>query len=192
MKIIAITSPTVVVEEDVAIISGLLDGGVDVVHLRKPDSDIDDCRDLLRHLDSVYLSRIVVHDYVELYSEFSLRGVHSNRNVPILPSGYVGQRSRSCHSLDEVVRYKGECDYLFLSPIFDSISKQGYSSAFSSDMLRQAADDGIIDEKVIALGGVTFDKLPYLRDLNFGGAAMLGALYSHEGVKRLNQINQYK
>ena len=192
MKIIAITSPTVVVEEDVAVISGLLDGGVDVVHLRKPDSGIDDCRDLLRCLDSVYLSRIVVHDYVELYSEFSLRGVHSNRNVPILPSGYVGQRSRSCHSLDEVVRYKDECDYLFLSPIFDSISKQGYSSAFGSDMLRQAADDGIIDEKVIALGGVTFDKLPYLRDLNFGGAAMLGALYSHEGVMRLNQINQYK
>ena len=192
MKIIAITSPTVVVEEDVAVISGLLDGGVDVVHLRKPDSDIDDCRDLLRRLDSVYLSRIVVHDYVELYSEFSLRGVHSNRNVPILPPGYVGQRSRSCHSLDEVVRYKDECDYLFLSPIFDSISKQGYSSAFGSDMLRQAAEDGIIDEKVIALGGVTFDKLPYLRDLNFGGVAMLGALYSHEGVKRLNQINQYK
>jgi thiamine-phosphate pyrophosphorylase len=90
------------------------------------------------------------------------------------------------------VRYKDECDYLFLSPIFDSISKQGYSSAFGSDMLRQAADDGIIDDKVIALGGVTFDKLPYLRDLNFGGVAMLGALYSHEGVKRLNQINQYK
>ena len=59
-------------------------------------------------------------------------------------------------------------------------------------MLRQAADDGIIDEKVIALGGVTFDKLPYLRELNFGGAAMLGALYSRQGVMRLNHINQYK
>ena len=187
MKIIAITSPAVVVEEDVAVISGLLDGGVDVVHLRKPDSTIDECRNLLDRLDAAYLSRIVVHDFVALYDEFTLRGVHSNRNVPILPPGYVGQRSRSCHSLDEVVRYKDEVDYLFLSPIFDSISKYGYSSAFSSDMLRQAADDGIIDEKVIALGGVTFDRLPYLRDLQFGGAAMLGALYSQEGIKRLRE-----
>ena len=187
MKIIAISTPKVEVDADVCIIKSLLDGGVDVVHLRKPDSTIDECRNLLDRLDAAYLSRIVVHDFVALYDEFTLRGVHSNRNVPILPPGYVGQHSRSCHSFEEVVRYKDEVDYLFLSPIFDSISKYGYNSAFGSDMLRQAADDGIIDEKVIALGGVTFDRLPYLRDLQFGGAAMLGALYSQEGIKRLRE-----
>ena len=39
---------------------------------------------------------------------------------------------------------------------------------------------GIIDEKVIALGGVTFDKIPYLKRLNFGGVAMIGGLYNLE------------
>ena len=46
MKIIAITSPKVV-DEDVRIINTLLDNGVDSVHLRKPDSDIDECKKLL-------------------------------------------------------------------------------------------------------------------------------------------------
>jgi thiamine-phosphate pyrophosphorylase len=43
-------------------------------------------------------------------------------------------------------------------------------------MLKEASDKGIIDEKVVALGGVTFDKIPYLNELNFGGAAMMGSL----------------
>ena len=65
---------------------------------------------------------------------------------------------------------------MFLSPIFDSVSKQGYASAFTDNALKQASRDGIIDNKVVALGGVTPDKINYLRQLNFGGAAMLGCV----------------
>ena len=48
---------------------------------------------------------------------------------------------------------------------------------FSDKELRIASVQGIIDDKVIALGGVTFDKLSYLESLNFGGVAMIGDLY---------------
>ena len=74
------------------------------------------------------------------------------------------------------MKYKNDYDYVFLSPIFDSISKVGYNSAFTEDMLRDASVKGIIDEKVVALGGVTFEKISYLKELNFGGAAMMGVL----------------
>ena len=43
-----------------------------------------------------------------------------------------------------------------------------YKSAFDEEVLRKATEQGIIDEKVVALGGVTFDKIPYLKELNFG------------------------
>lgn len=175
MKIIAITLPKVV-DDDARIIAHWIDMGIDTIHLRKPDSEIDECRGLLTRLTAEQRSKIIIHDYPELYFEFSLKGIHVNKNVNVLPDGYRGFRSRSCHSLEEVVRYKGDYDYLFLSPIFDSISKSGYHSKFSHEVLQQAADDGIIDSRVIALGGVTIDKIPYLRALNFGGAAMLGGL----------------
>lgn len=191
MKIIAITTPKVIAE-DLYIIGRLLDKGVDVVHLRKPESSIDECRELLSALSPEYRARIVIHDYLELYSEFSLRGIHINRNVGVLPDGYSGLRSRSCHSLEEVVRYKDECDYLFLSPIFDSISKVGYRSSFDRDALYRASVTGVIDSKVIALGGVTFDSISYLRELNFGGVAMSGAIYSVEAVDDLRCIDAYK
>lgn len=181
MLLIAITLPYAI-DEEVAIIRHLLADGVDIIHLRKPDADISYCRGLLSQLSADERARIVIHDYWTLYEEFALRGIHLNRNVRTLPDQYSGSRSRSCHSFEEVVRYKNECDYLFLSPIFDSISKIGYSSAYSHDELQRAADEGIIDERVVALGGVTPDKIPYLRSLGFGGVAMSGAIYRQEKV----------
>ena len=187
MKIIAITSPKVV-DEDVRIINTLLDNGVDTVHLRKPDSDIDECRKLLAELSATKRAKIVVHDYSELYFEFSLKGIHINKNVTALPEGYSGIKTRSCHSFEEVVQYKNCYDYLFLSPIFDSISKVGYKSAFTNDELLKASKDGIIDERVIALGGITFNDIPYLKALNFGGVAMIGSLYNTQGLEKLKSI----
>lgn len=181
MLLIAITLPYAI-DEEVAIIRHLLADGVDIIHLRKPDADISYCRGLLSQLSADERARIVIHDYWTLYEEFALRGIHLNRNVRSLPDQYRGSRSRSCHSFEEVVRYKNECDYLFLSPIFDSISKMGYSSAYSHYELQRAADEGIIDERVVALGGVTPDKIPYLRSLGFGGVAMSGAIYRQEKV----------
>lgn len=175
MRLIAITTPKVT-DDDASIIGRLLDRGIDIIHLRKPESTIDECRKLLTKLTAEQRSKIVIHDYPELYSEFSLRGIHINRNITSLPIGYNGSTSRSCHTFEEVLRYKEECDYLFLSPIFDSISKRGYKSRFSDEVLRRASVEGLIDSKVIALGGVTLDKIPYLRSLNFGGVAMMGAI----------------
>ena len=179
MKIIAITTPKVT-DEDVFLIKGLLDKGIDTIHLRKPESGVDECRKLLAGLTAEQRAKIVVHDYPELYFEFSLKGIHINRNITALPDGYGGFRSRSCHTFEKVVRYKEEYDYLFLSPIFDSISKSGYRSTFSDEELQRAAAEGVIDEKVIALGGVTFDKIDYLKNLGFGGVAMIGGIYNTE------------
>ena len=105
-------------------------------------------------------------------------------NIPI---GYNGFKTRSCHTFDEIKSYKNEYDYLFLSPIFDSISKVGYKSSFSKEELEKASEEGIIDEKVVALGGVTFDVIPYLKELNFGGVAMLGGIYNIEALKYLKK-----
>jgi thiamine-phosphate pyrophosphorylase len=185
MRLIAV-SIAEIIDEDAQIIASLLDSAVDIVHLRKPCASADSLREILCKLSSEHRSRIVVHDYPELYTEFSLLGVHVNRNIPSLGDDYTGLRTRSCHSLDEIVRYKQEYDYLFLSPIFDSISKVGYASQFSHDELLRASSMGIIDSRVVALGGVTPDKIAYLEQLGFGGAAMSGAIYSTAAVNSIN------
>ncbi len=180
------------VVEDVYLIQRLLDGGIDIIHLRKPEADIRECRKLLKKLTKGERAKIVIHDFPELYYEFSLKGIHVNKNVTSLPNDYTGIRTRSCHSFEEVERHKSEYDYLFLSPIFNSISKAGYEAAFSREELIKASKDCIIDDKVIALGGVTFDKIPYLKMLNFGGVAMIGGIYNINALNCLKEIDSYR
>lgn len=191
MKIIAITSPKIIAE-DTYLIRNLLQMGVFSIHLRKPEATIHECRKLLTQLTNEERANIIIHDYPELYDEFSLKGIHINKNITSLPDGYNGFKTRSCHSFEEIKRYKTEYDYLFLSPIFDSISKVGYKSGFTKEELLKASTSGIIDHKIIALGGVTLDMTPYLKQLNFGGIAMIGGIYNINIINNLTNLNFYK
>ena len=192
---LVITSPSFIPDE-ASFLHRLFVHGVDIVHLRKPGATAEECARLLDDLTSDDRRRIVIHDFFELAEPYGLKGIHLNARRSTVPDGYEGHVSRSCHSLEEVKRYKDACDYVFLSPIFDSVSKQGYASAFTDATLRQASEDGVIDHKVIALGGVTPDKISYLRQLNFGGAAMLGCVNSlaslseNEQSEALNAIRK--
>ncbi len=162
---------------EAAWIAALFRAGLPTLHLRKPDASAEEVRRLLGDIPSEFHGRIVLHDQFALCGEFALRGVHLNGRNPLPPENHAGAVSRSCHTLDEVRRYKPECSYVTLSPIFDSISKRGYSSAFTSAQMEKARDEGIIDDKVIALGGITAERLPAVRRMGFGGAAVLGAIW---------------
>ncbi len=139
MKLIAVTSPRFI-EHEAECIERLLEReGFWAVHLRKPGASRTNCALLLDRLPESCVRRIVTHDHFDLIYDYPLKGIHLNRRNPASPPGYLGQRSCSCHTLAEVSQWKAEMDYVFLSPIFDSISKSGYHSAFTLEVLQQAA-----------------------------------------------------
>lgn len=179
MRIIAITTPEFFPGES-PLLACLLRLGVDRLHVRKPNADEAALRALLETLPVESRKRISLHDHHALAVELGLGGVHLNRRNPAAPAGFRGIVSRSCHSLAEVERAKGETDYLFLSPIFDSLSKAGYGSRFTIEELRAAGQAGTIDEKVIALGGLSTRTLREALTIPFGGLAFLGALWGDE------------
>ena len=176
MEWIVITSPGFL-QGEADFIDRLFNHGLDRLHLRKPGADIGECRRLLDGISREWLPRIVVHDNFGLCREYGLDGVHLNGRNPMAPPNHEGSVSRSCHSLEEISRYKEECDYLTLSPIFNSISKQGYMAAFGPGQLAAARDSGLIDRRVIALGGVTLENIPRVKELGFGGVAILGDVW---------------
>lgn len=181
LRLIAITSPSFLPDEGERIAALLSEDGFWRVHVRKPEASADDLRRLLTTIPVWCHPHLVLHDHHELCREFHVGGLHLNRRNPFAPSFAQGARlslSCSCHSLSEVEQCKSKMDYVFLSPIFDSISKQGYRSQFPLAVLQKAATEGIIDSKVLALGGVTEDRLPLIQRLHFGGAAMLGAVWT--------------
>lgn len=152
----------------------LLHSSVDLIHIRKPDSKAEEIAKLIESIPGKYYSRLVVHDHHELAAKYHLHGVHLNGRTPQPPKGWKGSVSKSCHSLEEVKEWKDRCDYVSLSPIFDSISKKGYHAAFTSQEIEEARRAGIIDHKVMALGGVTFNKIDDVLRMGFGGGMILG------------------
>lgn len=176
-------------EGEASRINQMFMAGMPRLHLRKPGSTSDECRQLLQQIPACYHERIVLHDHFSLAEEFNVGGVHLNSRNPSLPEALCKKRtgevpsscafprfsvSCSCHSLEEVKARKDECDYVTLSPIYDSISKQGYRSAFTVEELKQAASEGVIDSRVYALGGVTYDRVPDVEALGFAGGMVLG------------------
>ncbi len=195
MKLILLTPPTFFVEEHI-IVNALFEEGLDLLHIRKPDSEPIYCERLLKLIDKKWHKRIVTHDHFYLKSEFGLKGIHINQRNPEPPAHYRGQISRTCHSFEEIKEWKKKYDYLFLSPIFDSVSKESHQSAFKPSVLEQAAADGIIDKKVIAVGGVTPNNIGLVQNLGFGGAAVLGDIWTrfdfHSSSSYKELINHFK
>ena len=181
MKLIIMTTPYFFVEEH-QILTALFDEGLETLHLRKPNTEPVYSERLLSLLPENYRKQIVVHDHFYLKNEYNLKGIHLNSRNPVPPEGYKGHKSCSCHTVEEVEAGKKNCDYVFLSPIFDSISNAGTTSRFSPEQLRQLARQRVIDRKVMALGGVNAENISQLKDWGFGGCVVLGALWSRFNI----------
>ncbi len=181
MKLILLTPPDFFVEED-KILTALFEEGLDFLHLRKPGTEPVYSERLLTLLPESHRNQIVVHDHFYLKEEFNLRGIHLNGRNPEPPAGYKGHVSKSFHDMDELKAGKKDFDYVFLSPVFDSISKPNHASAFDMETLRQSSAHGIIDRKVMALGGITTENMAAAKDLGFGGVVVLGDLWNRFNV----------
>lgn len=170
MRLIAITFPEFIPGE-ANDIRCLLDAGWERVHIRKPGSMKSELENLLRQIPDRYYPMLSLHDHHDLASRFGLGGIHLNGRNPNAPDGWEGLVSRSCHSVSEL-REWSRLDYLFLSPVYDSISKPGYNGRFDLHELSHEKLD-----RVFALGGVTPSRLPEIEAIGFTGAAMLSCAW---------------
>lgn len=182
--IIVITQPFFFEGEAERIVQLLSSGTADIVHIRKPLDRADQLarleqlvklQRLIQALPSELYPRLVLHDCFKLAMKYNLRGIHLNSRNAQPPEGYKGAVSISCHALNELAECRKQSYvYMSLSPIFDSISKPGYNSAFTAEQIAEARRQGLIDERVMALGGITFDKIDDVLKMGFGGAMILG------------------
>ena len=182
--VIVITKPEMFPGE-ADMVNTLFANGMQRLHLRKPGASEQEMAEWIGRIDLPFRQRIIVHDHHRLLRTMGLGGIHLNARNPEAPAWFSAERqkrrsvtlSRSCHSLEEIAQWKGVCDYLFLSPIFDSISKGGYTSAFTRETLLQAYHDGLFSKPVYALGGVSADNIRSIYDYGFAGAAVIGSLW---------------
>lgn len=178
LKLIILTSPDFFPGET-DLINALLREGLSCLHVRKPNANKEAFIHFIEQIPKEYRDRITTHDFFELAGPLELGGIHLNRRNTHPPQNYRGRISCSCHSLTEVEERKRQgYTYVFLSPIFDSISKTGYKAAIPFQQLADARLRGIIDRRVIALGGMEEKRWKEVSTLGFGGMALLGDVWN--------------
>lgn len=173
LKVIVFTSPEDI-ENEASKITELLDLGVDMIHIRKPDHSLREVKNLIEDIPYKYRRQLKLHGHFELLNEMNLAGVHLNHRNPKAPKNAY-KISRSCHSIEEIKTSKSY-DYVTLSPIYDSISKRGYKSKFDLNLINSE----IKKHKIVALGGVRPDNFFELQEKGFFGAALLGYIWEND------------
>lgn len=175
---IIISNPQFIPNE-VAIINALFEAGLEVLHLRKPEADALEMSELISQIDSRFHSRIMIHSHYELLNSFNLKGIHfteKTKNKQDKFANVACKKSMAVHELSDLNRIKSFIDYVFLSPLFASVSKEGYSKQWDYNELRTEIAKNR-DFKVVALGGITLENIHKISELGFDDFAILGSIW---------------
>jgi len=152
----------------------LLESGLPRLHVRKPALTAAETGRLLAQVDDAFRQRVSVHYYPQLALDYGLGGIHySFQTLPATSTKPHRLTSCSLHSWAERDQIKDEVDYCFLSPVFDSISKQGYRQ--NASLWQVPATAGTCP--VYALGGIGRHNLEPVVEAGFTGVAVLGAIW---------------
>lgn len=178
---IILIAPEGDISNEIDKLNQLFKAGVACFHLRKPKKNYQEHCHYLNQIDRKYHNRIVVHSFHELINNFDLKGIHfpeQRRQNFIKDVGtYYSQLnmknktvSSSFHKIAMLKNCPFVFDYHFLSPVFSSISKQGYKG--------RGFNVNQIHKKVIGMGGVTVENLVEFKRLGFQGVGVLGSIWN--------------
>ena len=137
---------------------------------------------MLTLIPEEFHKRIITHDHFYLYEEFGLLGIHLTPRNSQAPQHYKGLVTRTCYDLESLPEAKQASAYVCLGRTLNSISEPQKTAHYPTDILREAARQGIIDRKVMAQGGVTLENIPLMRELGFGGVVVRGDLWKRFNI----------
>ena len=195
MKLVIMTKPTFFVEED-KILTTLFEEGMENLHIHKPESSPMYSERLLSLLSENYYRKITVHDHYYLKTEYNLGSIHIDDPASPVPEGYKGKYSRTCTELSQLKDFKKKSEYVFLKGGFDSLSEPGTKSHFTNEELEKAAQNGLIDRHVYAMGGMNLENIRTIKELGFGGIVICGDLWNrfdiHNEIDYKRLINHFE
>lgn len=182
MELIVLTSDQIIKDEAFHL-NQLFENGLKILHLRKPFFSHENYKELLADIDPVHYQKIVLHKEHELCAEYRLRGIHlqesQRKQLGNKIGTYVGgfkannyKVSSSFHHDFSIQTCKTSFDYVFLSPLFDSISKSNYAG-------KKTTVKGI-QKKVIGLGGIKASNVKEAKKLGYKGVAALGSIWNSQ------------
>ena len=199
MKLIVISS-SATIENEAQIVTKLFEAGLETFHLRKLRLSTKQMTEFIAQIPVHFHNRIFLHSHHRLASKFKLGGIH-------LTSTHNKKKYRTWISL-KLIKFKNpdiqittsfktigqlldneqtqNYSYVFLSPVFDSISSR-FQSGFTEHSLRSAMQKTTFD--VIARGEIEVSSIEKACSINFKGLAFYSSIWkAKDPVAEFNKI----
>jgi thiamine-phosphate pyrophosphorylase len=166
-------------------------GGADSVQFRQKHGGIQNILIEARRVAQVCRDAsipLIVDDRIDVMQAVGARGVHlGQRDFPIEdarpilgPDVVIGA---TCTNTEQVVRaYEQGADYIGFGPVYPTTSKRNPKSVKGPDGVRAASD--AVPIPIIAIGGITHDRVRPTLDAGAYGVAVLSAVCTAKNPER--------
>ncbi|HEV2014301.1 MAG TPA: thiamine phosphate synthase [Candidatus Dormibacteraeota bacterium] len=185
--------------ETARIVEAALEGGANVIQLRKKTMEKGELYALalaLRRLTLLHDALFIVNDHVDIAIAADADGVHLGQAdlAPAVVRGLPGFRGRligrSTHSVEQAGAAMVEgADYIAVGPVFPTPTKAGRPAVGIGLVTEVAA---IADRPFVAVGGIDHDNAPAVVEAGARAIAVVRAVYDAEdpaeATRRLREI----
>jgi thiamine-phosphate pyrophosphorylase len=189
---IVITNPIQTTNE-ISTIHSLFENGLELLHIRKPDFSVAEMKGFLLEINSDFRQQLVLHSHHQLAPAFGINRIHFTEKTRFetaeenlknwKENGFF--LSTSIHKMADFEELSDDFDYAFFGPVFESISKLDYIS--NLDFKKELQQRKNNKTTLIALGGITFDKIKKTLEYGFNDVALLGTIWNSN-----NPIENFK
>jgi thiamine-phosphate pyrophosphorylase len=178
--LIVISNPSAIADEAI-IINELFNVGMQLFHLRKPGYSQDELKELLNKINPQHYSKIALHQHHEIANDFGITRIHLTETKrrelnddALIKLKETNMLSTSVHLIVSYKTLSKQFDYTFFGPVFNSISKQGYTAVVENEFNLSEIKTSI---KIIAIGGINEENINKALGMVFDGVALLGAIW---------------
>jgi thiamine-phosphate pyrophosphorylase len=177
---IVLISPEEAFEEEINLVNLMFKVGLDRYHIRRPSLDQRGHLAELKTFSKSRYGQISIHGGLPKGAIRKRVGMHkkSINDWGVLEASALS--SASFHSESEIASDISKVDYAMISPVFDSISKQGYLSKYSAKEwleLNKKRKTTHPKSILLALGGIKEANLEVVFNMGFDGVALMGAVW---------------
>jgi thiamine-phosphate diphosphorylase len=174
-------------------------GGVDIVQIRERDLAARDLLELVRRAIAVTrgtAARVVVNERLDVALAAGAAGVHLRGDSitaaevrRIAPKGFLV--GRSVHDVSGAIATvaSGGVDYVIYGTVFPSVSKPTARVAGVDELRRLVSAVGV---PVLAIGGVTLERVPLVAAAGAGGFAAIGLFQSLDSETMVEVVSRAK
>ncbi|WP_035669692.1 thiamine phosphate synthase [Flavobacterium sp. 83] len=189
---IVISNPTFI-KNEISTIHDLFENGMELFHVRKPDFSTAEMKAFLSEIKSDHRRNLVLHSHHQLAEAIGINRIHFTEKMRTETSEERLKKwkekkftlSTSLHKMVDFEKLSDVFDYAFFGPVFESISKPNYISNLDFKKELEQRKNNITT--LIALGGITSERIKTALGYGFDDVALLGIIWNSN-----NPIENYK